>query len=67
MSKLKALVSALIMLIAPAAALAQVQPPKWSYIEAGFIDFDPDAGPSDDGSYIGGSFGLFKRFHVDGE
>jgi hypothetical protein len=67
MSRFKVLVSALVMLIAPATALAQAKSPKWSYVEAGFIDFDPDAGPSDDGSFYGGSFRLLKMFHIVGE
>lgn len=41
--------------------------PKWSYVEAGHIDFDPDSGSSDSGGYIAGSLRLFKNFHLGAE
>lgn len=49
-------------------ASAQDKPaPKWTYIEAGFIDFSPDEGVSDDGLFAGGSIGLLKMLHVFAE
>ena len=64
MPKMKNLVVAIVMLLAPGLALAQVTGPKWSYIEAGYIDFNPDNGASDDGFFAGGSLGLLGNFHV---
>ena len=67
---------AMIVLCVSSLALAQEkEPPKWSYIEAGWIDFSPDANPSpaspssssSDGWYAGGSAGLFKMFHIYAE
>ena len=40
--------------------------PKWSYVEAGYIDFNPDAGLSDDGWYAGGSAKI-AMFHIFAE
>ena len=56
-----------VMLIVPALALAQGESPRWSYVEGGFIDFDPDDGPSDDGWFAGGSVGIFKNFQLIAE
>ena len=67
MPKMKNLVVAIVMLLAPGLALAQVTGPKWSYIEAGYIDFNPDNGASDDGFFAGGSLGLLGNFHVVAE
>src|SRR5262245_10119755 len=67
MSRMKILLIAAVLLIAPRMALAQVEPPKWGYIEGGFIDFDPDDGASDDGAYAGASFTIFKHFHIVAE
>jgi hypothetical protein len=50
-----------------AVAQSDKEPPKWTYVEAGFIDFSPDEGPSDDGWFAGGSVGLFKMFHIVAE
>ena len=50
-----------------ASAQSDVEPPKWSYIEAGFIDFSPDEGLSDDGWFAGGSVGFLKMIHVFAE
>ena len=41
--------------------------PRWSYAEAGFIDFNPDEGVSDDGFFAGASFGFLKMIHVFAE
>jgi hypothetical protein len=43
------------------------EPPKWSYVEAGYIDFNPDAGLSDDGWYAGGSVSIIKMLHIFAE
>jgi hypothetical protein len=47
-------------------AMAQ-DPPKYTYIEAGYNNFDPDMGSSENGAYVGGSVNIFKTFHVLGE
>jgi len=60
----------LVMAILCACTLASAQdkePPKWTYVEAGWTDFDPDAGLSDDGWYAGGSIGFLKMLHVFAE
>lgn len=67
MSKMKCLLVLVGMLLAPGLALAQDEPPKWGYIEGGFIDFDPDEGISDDGWFAGGSMNLGKNFHLMAE
>ena len=70
MSRVKHLLVLIVLVMAPTLAtraLAQKEPPKWSYIEAGYIDFDPDSGASDDGSFAGGSFTLFKNLHIVAE
>ncbi len=67
MSKTRTLLIAFALLVLPAMAFAQAEPPKWGYIEAGFIDFDPDNGASDDGAYALTSFSLFKHFHIVAE
>ena len=54
-------------LLAPSLVLAQGESPKWGYIEAGYIDFNPDEGASDDGWFAGGSMNLFKHFHLVAE
>jgi len=50
-------------------ALAQEakEPPKWSYVQAGYMDFNPDEGVSDDGWFAGGSVGFLKMIHVFAE
>jgi hypothetical protein len=40
--------------------------PKWSYIEAGYMDFNPDEGLNDDGWYAGGSAKI-AMFHIFAE
>lgn len=50
-----------------AAAQSDKEPPKWSYVEAGYIDFNPDEGLSDDGWFAGGSVGFLKMIHVFAE
>ena len=68
MPKLKALLIAGVMLAAPGMALAQrVEPPKWTYIEAGYLDFNPDEIDSDNGFFAGGSLQIFKQFHIVAE
>jgi hypothetical protein len=61
---------AMVVLLAGSVAFAQSsdkEPPKWSYIEAGYIDFNPDDGLSDDGWFAGGSVGFLKMIHVFAE
>jgi hypothetical protein len=41
--------------------------PKWSYVEAGYMDFNPDNGLDDNGAYAGVSFGFLKMIHVFAE
>src|SRR5262245_19989397 len=67
MSIMRALLIACVLLIAPAMAFAQGDPPKWGYVEGGIIDFDPDNGASDDGAFAGASFTIFKHFHLVAE
>jgi hypothetical protein len=66
-SKLKYLVFLVAVMMAPGLALAQPEPPKWSYIEAGYTDFNPDNGDKDNGWYAAGSMKLFKNFHLVAE
>src|SRR5262245_66368953 len=67
MRKLRVLLVLSILVMAPGLALAQGESPKWSYIEAGWIDFDPDEGVSDDGQFIGGLMQIFKIVHLIAE
>ena len=64
MLKMKCLLMLVAMLLVPGLALAQEGAPKWGYIDAGFIDFEPDQGLSDDGWFAVGSMNLFKNFHL---
>jgi hypothetical protein len=63
MSRTKRLL-AMVALLAAAGTVSAQEAPKWGYVEGGYIDFDPDSGVSDDGVFAGGSFGIFKMFHV---
>lgn len=70
MSRIKSLLVLVALLMAPSLAnlaMAQKEPPKWSYVEAGFIDFSPDEGLDDDGAFAGASFTLFKNLHIVAE
>jgi hypothetical protein len=62
-TRFRILLTAALLLVSSGLALAQ-EAPKWSYIEAGYIDFDPDGGVSDDGWFAGGVFELGDMFHV---
>jgi len=71
MPRIKSLLVLVALMSAPGLALAagQAEPPKWGYIEAGWIDFSPDdLGSvdleSDDGAFAGASIGLGKNFHI---
>ena len=55
---------ALVAVLAVAGTVSAQESPKWGYVEAGFIDFDPDEGVSDDGFFAGASFPIFKMFHL---
>jgi hypothetical protein len=50
-------------LLVPCITIAQ-EAPRYTFVEVGFIDFDPDAGISDDGGYAKGSLTIFKNFHL---
>ncbi len=63
MSKTKCLLATIALLVAAGTVSAQVKP-SWSYIEAGWLDFDPDSGVSDNGGFAGGSIGIFNNFHL---
>jgi hypothetical protein len=65
MSRMKYLLVVVVvtMLLAPL-VMAQEEAPQWSYVQAGWIDFNPDEGLSDDGWFAGGSMKLFKNFHL---
>lgn len=67
MSKLRVLLVLATVLMAPGLAMARGEAPKWGYVEAGYINFDPDAGGSNDGWFAGGSMQLFKMFHLVAE
>ena len=67
MSRIKPLLVLVAFLMAPGLALAQKEAPKWGYIEAGYIDFNPDEGLDDNGAFAGASFGLGKHFHIVAE
>ncbi|MCP3979217.1 MAG: hypothetical protein GY716_07810 [bacterium] len=41
--------------------------PRYAYVEAGYVDFDPDGGSSDDGVFGGISLGLPGPFYATGE
>ncbi len=64
MRRLKLLLVLSALLMAPALARAQAEPPKWGYVEVGYIDFSPDEGDSDNGAFAGASFSLGKHFHI---
>jgi hypothetical protein len=65
MARVRLFLAVALLLVTPA-VFAQ-ETPRWSYVEAGYIDFDPDAGLSDDGFFAGGSMGIFKAFHLVAE
>lgn len=67
MSRMKYLIVVVAMLLAPTLVLAQEEAPQWGYVEAGWIDFNPDEELSDDGWFAGGSMKLFKSFHLVAE
>ena len=52
------------MLLASLPALAQA--PSYTFVEAGWLQADPDGGSSEDGWFAGGSFGL-NRLHFFAE
>jgi hypothetical protein len=65
MSKSKLAIGLLVVWMVPCICLAEGGP-RWSYIEAGYMDFDPESGLSDDGGYAAGSLRL-GPFHLIGE
>lgn len=58
----RVLVCAALLLAGFGVASAQ-EAPKWTYIEAGYNNFDPDTLSSDNGWFAGGSLRVFKNFH----
>jgi hypothetical protein len=65
--KTKCLLVLIAMLLVPVLAHAQSDGPKWSYVEGGYNNFNPDDGDSDNGWFAGGSMRLFKNFHLVAE
>jgi hypothetical protein len=61
------LVSVVLFLAATGFAFSQDEAPRWGYVQAGYIDFDPDGGVSDDGGFAGVSVSILKNFHVFAE
>ena len=41
-------------------------PPQWTYLEAGFLNVDPDDLEAGDSAFAGASLGFLKNFHVNG-
>jgi len=58
---------ALVVLLAGFGTASAQEAPRWGYVEGGFIDFDPDAGVSDDGVFAGVSFSFLKMIHLTAE
>ena len=58
---------ALVILLVAVGPVCAQEAPRWGYVEAGYIDFSPDEGDSDNGVFGGVSFGIFKMFHVVAE
>ena len=63
MSVRKFVLGIIAVLVAPCISLAD-EGPRYTYVEAGYVDFDPDAGVSDDGAYAEGSLRIFRNFHL---
>ncbi len=70
------LICAALMLTVSGLAFSQDEGPRWGYIEAGYIDFEPEEvdsddggfdGSSEDGAFAGGSMKIFKMFHIVAE
>ena len=66
MSRYKVVLVLCALLTLTGVASAQ-ESPRWGYVEAGYLDFDPDEGSSDSGWYGLGSMKLFKYFHLVAE
>ena len=65
-----ALLATLAVLLSSSVTLAAA--PPWTYVEAGYLNVDPDDLDSGDAWFAGGSFGFLKNFHasaryVDGD
>jgi hypothetical protein len=63
MSKRIFFLALVMVLLAPCVTMAQ-EAPRYTYVEVGYIDFDPEGGLSDDGGYGEGSLSIFKNFHL---
>jgi len=64
----KAILLTALLLSAPLPALAQLRTaPNYSYIDAGWLQSEPDDADKENGGFLGGSFGVGERFHVFGE
>lgn len=50
-----------------AVGTTQAQEVNWKLVEAGYVNLDPDNGQSEDGWFIGASWGFIKWLHVFGE
>src|SRR5262245_41491007 len=65
-SKARCLLALAAVLVAAGTVSAQ-ESPRWGYVEAGYIDFSPDVGDSDNGAFAGVSFPILKMFHLVAE
>ena len=58
---------ALLVVLAAVGTASAQEAPRWGYIEAGYIDFSPDEGDSDNGVFGGVSFEILKMIHLVAE
>ena len=58
---------AILGVVLAAGTVSAQEAPRWGYVEAGLIDFDPDDGVSDDGLFAGVSFSVLRMFHLIAE
>ena len=64
---LRAVIFAALMVLAASVGLAQDEGPGWTYVEAGYLNIDPDElSGSGDNFFAGASLGFLKNFHVSG-
>jgi hypothetical protein len=60
--------SLLLIAIAFVVGTVHAQTVNWKYVEGGWLNFDPDAGSSEDGLFLGGAVDLGKApFHLYGQ
>jgi len=64
---LRTMIFAALLVLTASVALAQDEGPPWTYIEAGYLNVDPDnMSGSGDNWFAGASIGFLKNFHVSG-